>query len=295
MSKIIYILFSIIALELFLKFIIGLGQEPLYIESKDFEYIYAPNQDVYRFHNHIFTNKYSMRNKELSNKDKIRILGFGDSVINGGAHLDNDELVTSILEKKLQNINKEKIRVLNIGANSWGPDNAFAYLKKHGDFNAKMIFLIFSSHDWHDNMHHRKVVGKHYLWPNKQPLCALTDLMRKYIIPKIKENSYSYLNGFDDSKVNSGWKNFVNYSKKNKIPLLVYVHATQKEIKNKEYNKNGKSIINFLIKNKTPYVTDIKIMKKEDYIDNIHLNSSGHKKMAEILYPYVKSLLHYVD
>ena len=86
-----------------------------------------------------------------------RILVFGDSVLNGGSLTDHKKLATTLLEKSLQKSCDPLIRVLNISAGSWGPDNAFSYLKKHGDFNASAIVLFFSSHDAHDNMYHEKI------------------------------------------------------------------------------------------------------------------------------------------
>src|ERR1041384_4426338 len=93
--SIVILLILLVGTELFARFYLGLGDPPLYIEDKEFEYIYAPDQDVMRFGNHVMTNEFSMRSKPLSPNDKIRILKIGDSIINGGAQTDQDSLAST--------------------------------------------------------------------------------------------------------------------------------------------------------------------------------------------------------
>ena len=282
---------------MFARFYFGLGKLPVYVESKEFEYIYAPNQHIKRFGNRIITNEYSMRSLPLSGKDKIRILKFGDSIINGGSQTDNDSLASTILEDELTEQFHSSIRVLNVGANSWGPDNAFAYLNKYGNFNASMIVLVFSSHDLYDNMHHQKVVGVHPAWPKEQPFSAVTDGFFKYLIPWIKSqmikdyNKYSYLGGDikSASKINSGWYDFINYCKDKNIELLVYLHAERTEALNKKYNSMGEKIIQMLNSDKVKHILGIDHTLDETYYrDFIHLNNKGQKKLAEALEPEIK-------
>ena len=54
-----------ISLEIFAKYIIGLGNPPLLIEHKSIEYEYIPNQDIKRFHKQIKINSLGMRSDEL--------------------------------------------------------------------------------------------------------------------------------------------------------------------------------------------------------------------------------------
>ena len=292
----IVLLCLILAVQLYARFALGLGELPLFVENKYYEYEYAPSQDLYRFKNHFITNSLSMRSRELSKKDFIRILKFGDSVINGGAHIDHDRLSSTRLENDLTQKFQRQVRVLNISAQSWGPDNAFAYLEQHGNFNSKFFILVFSSHDLHDNMHFKKVVGVHSAWPEEQPWCALTDGISRYLMPKIKklfggkEEEYDYLIGFDDSKINPGWQRFIDYTQKNNIKLLVYVHATLKEIKDKSYDKYGLELIKMLENQKVSIIKGIdKLKDPECYRDAIHLNEKGHLQLTEILKPYLET------
>ena len=175
----------ILTIEFVYRFVLGFGSLPLYVEHSSYEYILEPNQNTSRFGNVIITNKYSMRSKAVRKNSK-KILKIGDSVINGGNHVSNEKLSSTVLERNLQKQQSDTIQVLNISAGSWGPDNAYAYINEHGHFDASMMILVFSSHDLNDNMHFRKVVGKHQSWPSEQPFSATTDLFSSYIFPKSK-------------------------------------------------------------------------------------------------------------
>jgi lysophospholipase L1-like esterase len=277
---------------------IGLGDLAIYREDKNYEYFYAPNQDVYRFGNHIVTNEFGMRSKPVNKKKKITILEFGDSVLNGGAHVDQEKLATTIEENELNKFFNNQVQILNVSAQSWGVSNAFAFLKKHGDFNADIIVLTFSSHDLNDNMHFKKVVGEHPAWPAEKPFLALTDAWSRFIWPPIQriftgENEYEYLNDFDDTKINNGWKSFFKYCAENKIPLIVYLHASEKEVNGGKYNSLGEKILKVCSMNKIQVIKDLKFLKNEDevFIDQIHLNENGHKIMANLLMPKLNQLV----
>ncbi|MBE9175482.1 hypothetical protein IQ225_09545, partial [Synechocystis salina LEGE 06155] len=102
--------------------------------------MFKPNQDVMRFGNSFRTNSYGMRSEELpkqKNDSELRVLVFGDSVINGGNLTDQSDLATEIVKSKI-NQSKE-FSIANISAGSWGPGNWLAYVKEYGFFNANKL------------------------------------------------------------------------------------------------------------------------------------------------------------
>src|SRR5688500_4652906 len=104
MSKKIVVFLVLIAVafglsEIALRKIWGFGDTVLFQADETIEYIPQPNQNRLRFGHKIVYNEYSMRNEPLTNDDKCVVLGFGDSVINGGALTDQDSLATTIVEK----------------------------------------------------------------------------------------------------------------------------------------------------------------------------------------------------
>ena len=287
------VLVVLLILELFARFVLGLGEVPLYVESENYEYIYAPSQKVRRFGNTIITNEFSMRSLPLSSEDEIRILKFGDSVINGGSLTDHDSLASTILEKRLSMQFNKKIRVLNISAGSWGPENAFRYLQEHGDFGANIIILVYSSHDLYDNMDFTRIVGVAPSWPKHQPLCAISDGFLHYVWPQLKrifgvKERFEIIHGIGEVNAgeNRGWSHFIDYCKKNDIKLLVYLHATKSELKQRKMNENGQRIIQILKENNIDYLFGINNgISEKGYRDNIHLNNEGQKELADILFP----------
>ncbi len=188
--------------EIILRKVYGFCNSPLYINDPDYEYIYAPNQKVNRFGNHIRTNSLSMRSDELSTSDSTVILLLGDSVINGGSLTDHDSIGSTILEKRFLKTFGRPVRVLNISAGSWGPDNIAAYLKKHGLFNAKLLCLVTSSHDAHDIMSHQSPVGIDPGMPNKQYSIAWVEVWDRYRY-WIWYNFLALLPSFESEKVNT--------------------------------------------------------------------------------------------
>ena len=172
--------------EIFLRKYYGFCDTVLMKEDPDFEYIAQPDQKRFRFRNNVQYNSLSMRGEEVDTTAVI-ILGFGDSVLNGGVQTDQDCLASTLLSDTLTRLKGEKVQFLNISAGSWGPDNCFAYLKKNGNFGATHIILFVSSHDAYDNMTFQKHVDVHESFPSNQYRFAIWELVERYLYPRIKK------------------------------------------------------------------------------------------------------------
>jgi lysophospholipase L1-like esterase len=70
---------------------------------------------------------------------------------------------------------------------------------------------------------------------------------------------------------------------------LVYLHASKHECEVGKYEKQGKKIKAICKKNEVEIIEDLKSLQKcpEAFLDDIHLNETGHQIMAEILMPYL--------
>lgn len=287
---IIVVLFFLFIVEFSLRFFFGFCDTVLIQESNKYEYIASPNQNRFRFRNHVNYNSFSMRSEEID-ANCLKVLGFGDSVINGGVMTDQDSLATNILSKYLSKKYNHCVQFLNISAGSWGPDNCFAYLKEHGNFRAKTIYLFVSSHDAYDNMGFEKIVGIHESFPNKQYFSALVELIDRYLLPRLGFNhsiNSDYALGInkktDKSKFNSGFKDFYNYCKVRNIVLKIYLHATIEELRNKSFNEQGLEIIDFAKLNDIELINELDYsLDSNDYRDNIHLSEKGQKDLAKIV------------
>lgn len=288
-----------VCFELLLRFVFGFGNVPVYYSSPSYEYALQPSQEINRFGNKYQINSNGMRSENLRSGE-LRILKFGDSVLNGGITTDQNELASSILEYKLDPLIADRgVRVLNISAGSWGPDNAFAWMNEHGNFDAVGLVLLFSSHDWQDQMTFDNVVGTIPFYPAEKHTFAITDaahwIYSRYFqkiawndLPKI-ENSTAEKHDF-----NPGWERFISYSRSEMIPLIVYHHANREEILRNEWTQDGKALQLFLKENKVSVVSGLESgFDAADFRDMIHPTPSGQEKIAKALEPELRELIQY--
>ena len=292
-KRILIILVVLVALfavsEVILRKKWGFGDMVLFQEDKNFEYIAIPNQNRLRFGKKSVYNEHSMRSYPLNSQDTCLVLGFGDSVLNGGTIIDQDSLATTIVDTQLG----EGQRFLNISAGSWGPDNCAEYLKKNGDFKPKMLILFVSSHDAHDNMTFEKTVGDHVSYPDRQYPLATVELVVKYVIPRLfgqGQGDNALMINKDGEGFNSGFEFFSTYAMEHNIPLVVCLHAETSELEQNKFNAQGEDIINFCKENNVRLISGLDIGEhSSQYRDQIHLNEQGQKLWAKVLLQEIKS------
>lgn len=274
----------------------GLTSFPLYQASEAYEYIHIPNQKVRIYGKWYETNEFSMRSKPLLPTDTTVVLLIGDSIINGGNATDHDSLASSILEERLSRYFSGRVRVLNIAESSWGPDNAAAYIKEHGIFNADLILLVFSSADAFDNMEHKPIVGIHSQYPDKQAYLAWEKIIEKgtgrikYFFGIKSNNQTESREGkaFTEEIFSTGFQDFKTLSDTTSVPLHFYLHAGVKEIIAKKREDSGDLIIDFCQKNNIPYTIELdKSVDQSHYMDKIHFNDKGQKFLADNLFPLI--------
>jgi len=281
-------------LEVVLR-MIGFGNYPLYYESDSYEYALVPNQSIKRFGNTFYINQLGMRSSEIKSNDKL-VLGFGDSVLNGGVALSQDELASSILDSALA-ADFEAMRFTNTSAGSWGVSNAFYWFKEKSLPKPEAIVLVFSSHDYDDKMEFQKVVGEISFYPKSSPKLAITDALEWLYSRYIENIDWSELAVYktykdDGNPYDSGWDKFIDYAISNNIPLVVYHHPNRSESLNGEWNEEGKKLEKLLNSRNVKIISGLLVeMESDDYRDDIHTSSSGQKKIARAILPVLKSSL----
>jgi hypothetical protein len=297
--------------EIVLRVKYGFCNAPLYISDPAFEYIYAPNQELSRFGNIIRTNNLSMRSDPVLPGDTMVVLLIGDSVINGGSLTDQDSLASTKLEIKLSKTLKKRVRVLNIAAGSWGPDNIAGYLKKYGLFSADLICLVTSSHDSHDNMAGQSPVGIDPNYPAKQYPLALIELWDRYrylvyyktndlLFPSPKPQAQAPLDSTERAKLrtggirkpgegfNPGYEQLLTMAQKDSIPFFIYLHPEISEVALGSFNEQGEEIMGFARDHHVRLINEFDLGTSLDYYretDVIHYNDKGQAFLARNLYP----------
>ena len=283
----------IFAGELYARYFLGLGTPPLSIAHPQIEYMFKPNQDVYRFGNHFVTNSYGMRSQEFPYKKEVgefRIMVFGDSVVNGGNLTDNDDLATTIIQKEFSGRIKDKVIVGHISAGSWGPGNWLAYAKTFGFFEADVVVLVISSHDYIDNPTFKPLnEGTH---PTKQPLSALVEGVTRYLPRYLPEMHEKETLGAEPPKIQRGLGDlaeFLEMAKNHSEHVLVFQHWGKSEIESGSGtagHEEIKAVCDRLKIDAIPlynYFHQVMMAGQNPYRDNIHPNQIGQKILAEAI------------
>jgi hypothetical protein len=181
------VLMALLLVELGLRLFLGFGNPLIYVADPQMGYLLAPNQQTRRFGNAIAINQYSMRSPEISAtrpETAFRVLLLGDSIINGGWWTDQSNTISALLQQQLQpDAANAPIEVLNASANSWGPRNQLAYLRRFGSFQAQIIVLVINTDDLFATAPTSEVVGRDRNYPNRKPPSAIVEVWQRYLIP----------------------------------------------------------------------------------------------------------------
>lgn len=285
--------------EMVAKKVIGLGSPPLYESREGMEYKLKPNQNIRRFGNRIVVNNASMRtSSDITNKTKSgkqRILIFGDSVLWGGSQMDQENIATAILGKKL----KDRYEIYNVSAGSWGPGNWNEYIKENGLFNADQVIFLISTHDLTDIPYTVTTTTSHNQ-PTENPVFASWELLNRYIVPSIQKALTKIIpknekQGIIDnsSQISEGTK-ILNLSIdlvfESGAELTAVQFWDRNEVSNESPQDNHSITKNILRKKQVrtiqslPYFTKCSDKVSDLFTDSIHPNTKkGQKCLALVL------------
>lgn len=173
------VIVGVLVAELALRYGLGLGDPPLYEPHPTIEYVMKPG--IYRrFGNRITVNSMGMRSPESvvhpAKPNVRRVLVIGDSIVNGGSLTDDDDLATSLLERRLSA--ETPIAFGNVSAGSWGPENWLAFLHERGTFQAEFAVLVINDGDATDVPTFAPLGPDH---PISKPPLALWEAMVRYL------------------------------------------------------------------------------------------------------------------
>lgn len=256
---------------------------------------------VYRFGNHIIINQYGMRTSPFTEKkidNDYRVMVFGDSVLNGGSLTDHSSLSTSIVQDNLSELDQGHVIVGNISAGSWGPGNWLAYAKEYGFFEADVIVLVISSHDYVDNPNFKPLNENTH--PTKSPISALLEGIERYLpryLPQTDADSkkatdpdkFAAADGREAEKGLNDLRLFLEAAQANSSTVLVLQHWEKSEIENGRASPGYQRIkevcelfgINPI--SLEPYFRRSIESGESPFRDNIHPNEVGQRLIAEAI------------
>lgn len=269
---------ALIVAEIALRFL-GLGDPQLSILDDAIEYY--PRPGLYKqLGSNVHINRTFMRSAEVKPKNKQRrIVLLGDSIVHGTFRLNQEELVSTALQKRMSRLENKEIEVLNVAAVSWGPVNQAAFLKRFGTFGADQVVWILSDHDLWDV----PVDGYAGLLPTRRPILALEDAMwiarRKFV----ERYALDFPSGAEE-KTLKAIDSVLSMLHQQKIPVVIAVHLLPKELNGAIEPGTAKLRDHFTRRG----VVVLSLKEPLDnaqshggaYADHIHLNSRGAKSVG---------------
>lgn len=297
----------IIIAEVLLRVTFGFGNPVLYLKDEQIGYLVAPNQKTYRNRKLIQVNQYSMRSQNIKaerNNDDLRVFLLGDSIANGGWWTDQDKTICSLLNQYLtaEKLDFNQVEVLNASANSWGPRNQLAYLKKYGLFQSQILILLLNTDDFYTLKPSSLVVGKDPLYPEQKPLLALQEFQEK-IFPS---PTHPDLKNRPKEKGNilkfnlEAIEKIYHLAQENNTQFILAITPLKKETLpnySEDYRtKARKTLIDWATENKITFINFLPIFKAQEnpeelYLDSIHLNWKGTELVSQTIFYSVKDKL----
>jgi hypothetical protein len=172
--------------EVCLRVFFGLGSPALVYASTKFGYAFQPNQSRKRFGHQISYNEAGLRSEKLrpSTGSAYRILCVGGAVTNGGAPIDQGDTYPYQLERILRGKGQD-VQVLNASAGGWNLANEYGFLQDKGIFEARIVVLEVGTRDLYQVSASSAVVGNDPNLPDHDPSAAISELMDRYVLPRI--------------------------------------------------------------------------------------------------------------
>ena len=281
----IFFVLALVVSEVFFRYVFGLGDPPLYKRDAAYEYALSSNQNLIRFGNKFSTNSFGMRSSNINPEQDEILLLVGDSVVNGGALLDQSETISTIIEQRFSALYKyREVRVASISAGSWGPQNQIAFLEQLPELNIIGAALVFSSHDDSDIPTFRY---PDTLVPQSRPALALEEVVRKYL-PALLVRVIKFIKKDEEPiKIQNSHKNggevkkIVSTLERYNVPMFIYHHLTLQEALSESLGFNDE------------YISDVRYFEYQAseesdgtlyYIDNIHPSPLGAKLIGEQIF-----------
>lgn len=271
---------GLVLAEIATRFVIG--TPPLYVADPKLEYLFAPNQSGVRLGKHFSYNTFSMRSPEFAahrQPGEFRLMVFGDSIINGGSLTDQADIATSLIAKRTGWI------VGNISAGGWGPPNELAYAKRYGFFDADVIALVLSSHDYADAPTFEPLDEVEQI--TAKPPSVLWYAMRRYI-PRLIPQPVVPVNVTQRQvEIAMGAiRDFVRLAQQHGR-LIVFLHSTSAELQG--HPEAGHAEIRALLASLDVRVVELAPYERPAfYVDGLHMDEAGHDALAEAIIDAVR-------
>lgn len=301
-----------IATELLLRWVWGFGNPLLYVADERIGYLLAPNQAVRRSGNRIEINQFSMRSPQISPTrppQTLRMLLLGDSIANGGWWTDQPNILSQLLQTQLlQNqfladAGIAQVEVLNASANSWGPRNELAYLKRFGLFESQALILLINTDDLFATAPTSIQVGRDRNYPSRKPPLAIAEVLSRYLFkaPPIPEMQAVLAEGGDRVGFNlEAIGQIQAIAQQHDAQFVLAMTPLLRELGSpgsRDYElKARQRLLEFTTEHQIPYIDFLPVFSQQPdfkalYQDHIHLSATGNQIVRDALIDTLRSHL----
>lgn len=288
---IIFFVISTILTELYLRNM-GLGDPVRYDSNYIYGYSPKENQIKERLRNSIVTiNDVGLRSiNDWKKNSKKKIIFFGDSITYGGSYIDDKEIFSYLVCKKLSNY-----VCGNAGVNAYSIINIVNRSKydKRLKNISKYIFVVAPGDFYRE---YANSGTAHFYLNNKNFfLPAITEAI-SFVATKYDINNF--ISKSDDTKIDTNRIDLINYSttlleseiqrleEENKDVFLFYTIEKNDKGSNLKINDYIlKKLNNLKIKN---FLSLAKTLNNNKYFyDNVHYNKEGHKVVSKEILSFI--------
>lgn len=272
--------------------LLGFGSPQILQPSPTLDYIFMPGQSgVYRGCRYAY-NRVSMRSDHEIDRvlppGSRRVIVAGDSIVNGEARTDQADLATTLLD------GVDGMAVYNLSACSWGPLNLAAYFGEYGAFNATDLVIVLSDHDlWDDDptLAAGEKLGLTADFQTHKPFCATWEWIRFYAYPQVRTwLGHPIQLPPLKPQGNLVQRNLEACAALYALPIAqkhLILHRTQREWRAKTMPAGERAFREHAAQHGIQ-VTLLDVSPETDYLDNIHLNRSGQRRLADTIHALLK-------
>jgi hypothetical protein len=221
----------------------------------------------------------------------------GDSIANGSWWTDQKETIAALIAKNLGQNLTGSVEVLNASANSWGPRNQSAYLRRFGTFESQVIVLLMNTDDLFALAPSSAVVGREINYPARRPALALIELYDRYFkryppLPPVQEGGDRVGNNL------TALAQIQALAQANQARLIIaitpLIREAQKQGRDYEL-KARQRLADFTSNQQIFYLDFLPIFQAHPtpdslYRDNIHLSGDGNELISQKLAEAIKNV-----
>lgn len=160
---------------------------PLLYRVAGSSYELAPDQHVAMLGHSETIDSFGLRGPEVAARPTpgvTRIMVLGDSVANGGSHLDDSQTIPAVTSRKLtaQGCRNE---ILNASAGGWSLFDEVAWTRSHGLYGSRTVVWVINSMDLDEPAGNSTLLDHNPAFPTHAPLSALGEILFRYALPRL--------------------------------------------------------------------------------------------------------------